>query len=264
MNHMRFGQTIFNALDQVDNTFTDKIRGTTYDCFHNDSMSLVVLAMWSEYLRGAYLPAATASDIWEGMEQGTPGITDTLKAKAIPFIPTKTVENIPEGVLVSLNGGPETPINTFGDPNIPTKSLAHEEAIKNLKVKVHAYRGMLIIETVDPDNDNYPGWTPCGGTRIGCVLANTRTALGISHEAMEFLKKVPRSRDDIGDVDWWKCNDGTYAFAWLGGQFSLKSPDSTGSRTYEVAPEHCVPIPNNPPLEAMDAVDRILSEKSGG
>ena len=153
---------------------------------------------------------------------------------------------------------------SFGNPAIPVKSLAHEEAIKNLKVKVHAYRGILIIETVDPDNKDYPGWVPAGEGKIGCVLKDTKTSLGISHEAMEWLEKMKTSRDSIGDVDWWACSDGTYAFGWLGGVFSLKGPDSTGSRHFEIAKDHCVPIPNNPPKDAMEAVDRGLDGPDNG
>lgn len=155
-------------------------------------------------------------------------------------------------------------VESFGNPDIPVKSLAHEEAIKNLKVKVHAYRGILIIETVDPDNKDYPGWVPAGDGKIGCVLVNTKTSLGISQEAMEWLEKVKASRDAIGDVDWWACGDGSYAFGWLGGPFALKGPDSTGSRNFKIAKDHCVSIPNNPPQEAMEAVDRGLDGSDNG
>ena len=134
--------------------------------------------------------------------------------------------------------------------------------MKNVKVKLFAYRNMLIIETVNPEDPNYPGWVPAGGTKIGCVIANTKTALGISEDALEWLKGVKRSRDDIGDVDWWACNDGTKVFAWMGGVYSIKSRDADGSRHHEVFPDDYVPVPNNPSQEAMDAVDRQLNSVS--
>ena len=143
---------------------------------------------------------------------------------------------------------------------IPLKTLAHDEAIKNVKVKLFAYRDVLVIETVNPDDANYPGWTLVGPGKIGCVIVNTKTALGISEDALAWLKGVKRSRDDHGNVDWWACNDGTKAFAWLGGLYSIKERGADGSRNYEVFPDDYVPVPNNPSQDAMDAVDRKLGK----
>ena len=129
-----------------------------------------------------------------------------------------------------------------------------------LKVKLTVHRDVLVIETISPEEEDYPGWTPIGPGKIGCVIANTRKALGVSEEALEWLRGVQRSNDAIGDVDWWACNDGTKAFAWLGGVYSVKSRNSEGSRMYEVFPDDCVRIPNTPPQEARDAVDKMLDK----
>ena len=38
-----------------------------------------------------------------------------------------------------------------------------------MKVKLHAYKGCLIIETLDPEVE-HPDWTPFGPGRVGCVI----------------------------------------------------------------------------------------------
>ena len=234
-NTLRLGQVVFNAVHEIDPAFANQARGTDYDCYYVDSKIKVFLQAWRDYtitmVTDPYLMAKMS---------GLP-VADNIDLQKAqnPSIPTKQTE-------------------TFGNPDIPTKSLAHEEAMGKLKVKLYAYRSVLIIETVDPEKD-YPGWTPAGGSRIGCVLADTKASLGVSHEAMVWLKSVKRGRDSIGDVDWWKCNDGTYAFGWLGGPLALKPLEGcTTSRQFDIGKEHCIPIPNNPPAEAMQAVDTML------
>ncbi len=131
--------------------------------------------------------------------------------------------------------------------------------MSNVKVKLTVYRDVLVIETVSPEDANYPGWTPIGPGKIGCVIANTKTALGVSEEALAWLKDVKRSRDDVGDVDWFACGDGNKAFGWLGGLYSVKNRQAEGSRSYEVFPDDCVRIANEPPVEAKAAVDAMLN-----
>lgn len=128
----------------------------------------------------------------------------------------------------------------------------------NPKVRLTVHRDVLVIETVSPSDPDYPGWTPAGPGKIGCVIANTKSGLGVSAEALAWLRGVEKSRDSIGDVDWFACTDGTKAFAWLGGMYSVKRRGSEGSRSYEVFPEDCVIIPNEPPTDAMDVVNQML------
>lgn len=128
----------------------------------------------------------------------------------------------------------------------------------NVKVRLTVHRDVLVIETVSPGETNYPGWTPIGPGKIGCVIANTKIALGASEEALAWLRGVKKSRDDIGDVDWFACADGTKAFGWLGGVYSIKDRKTEGSRSYEVFPDDCVRITNNTPAEAKAAVDNML------
>lgn len=131
----------------------------------------------------------------------------------------------------------------------------------NVKVRLTVYQDTLVIETVSPGETNYPGWTPIGPGKIGCVIANTKVSLGASEEALAWLRGVKKSRDDIGDVDWFACADGNKAFGWLGGVYSIKGRDAVGSRSYDVFPDDCVRIANVTPAEARAAVDEGLDAK---
>ena len=107
-----------------------------------------------------------------------------------------------------------------------------------MKVKLHAYKGCLIIETLDPEVE-HPDWTPFGPGRVGCVINNTKENLGVSPEALEFLKAVKPSRDAIGDVMWWEtgASRDKCAFGWIGDVFAFKRPGSDGQRKNEEAEE---------------------------
>lgn len=130
---------------------------------------------------------------------------------------------------------------------------------QNFKVKITAYKDRLIIEAIDPENP-HDRWTPNGPGKIGSVIGDTKTNLGISNQAYALLKRIRRSRDDIGDIDWFACDDGTYAFAWLGSFKKIVDPkEAEGSRTY-VAPEgQYVKIKNIVPKEAKKVIDEIDS-----
>lgn len=131
-------------------------------------------------------------------------------------------------------------------------------AEETVKVRLTVYRDVLVIETVSPEETNYPGWVPIGPGTIGCVITNTKVSLGASEEALTWLQGVGKSRDDIGDLDWFPCGDGTKAFGWIGGVYSMKGRACEGSRSYEVFPDDCVRIANDPPIEATRVVDTML------
>lgn len=105
-----------------------------------------------------------------------------------------------------------------------------------MKVKLFAYKDILIIETQDLDKE-HPDFVPYGenkdgGFNIGCVLLNTEKNLGASKEAIKWLKDVKKSNDCIGDIDCFKQNDGVYVFGWLGGLYAVKQKKAEGSRSY--------------------------------
>jgi len=124
----------------------------------------------------------------------------------------------------------------------------------SLKVKVTVYKNQLCIETVEPKKED-DDFVPAGDGRIGCVLINTEDKLGLSEEAVEFLRKTKQSRDDIGDVDTWKTNDGKGCFAWIGGMFSIKGDQAEGSRKHDVDAIPYVTIPNDTPDGAKVIID---------
>jgi hypothetical protein len=125
-----------------------------------------------------------------------------------------------------------------------------------MKAKVTAYKGILVIEAQEPEKPD-PDWVPIGPGKIGCVLCNTKKNLGVSEEALALLALVKRSRDAIGDVDWWAADDGTKVFGWLGGFCRILRPtEIEGSRDYTVFREDCIVIPNDVPEEARKAIDQ--------
>ena len=125
-----------------------------------------------------------------------------------------------------------------------------------LLAKVTAHRGILILEGFE---GNDPHWLPDGGSRIGCVVLDTKNHLGVSEEALQILDKIERGDDDLGDVDWWACDDGTKAFGWIGPRQRLLSPDHASvSRNHKVFRDDCTVIPNDSPQEAIEAIDEVL------
>lgn len=126
----------------------------------------------------------------------------------------------------------------------------------DLKAKLTVHRDTLVITTFWPDA-THPAWIPNGPGKIGCVLLDTAHHLGVSAEALAWLRKVPRSHDDLGDIDWWACDDGTKAFSWLGGPCAFRTR-SEGSRHYGVFERDCVLVPNDVPEEARAMIDRRL------
>jgi hypothetical protein len=131
-----------------------------------------------------------------------------------------------------------------------------------MKVRVVAYNDKIVIITEKPEEGIEDQWWPTGGSRMGCVLGDTKNKLGVSKEALELMKLVPVGRDAVGDIDWWKCDDGTYAFGWWGPIFRIIEPEvcqAAKKFLMNVAPEHYagqyIEIPNELPQEIKDKVD---------
>lgn len=124
-----------------------------------------------------------------------------------------------------------------------------------IRAKITAHNGVLIIECTEKNST--PGETHLSIDQkgvIGQVIMKTRETLGVSDEALALLKTVKRGADSLGDVDWWKTNDGHTAFSWLGPMCRLMDPsDAEASRQYIIG--EYVSIPNEPPQEAVDAID---------
>ena len=121
-----------------------------------------------------------------------------------------------------------------------------------IRVKITLYKEILCIETIKPDEDKY--FVPVGNGRIGCVLIGTDKRLGISKEALEWLKEIPKSHDDIGDVDCWISVRG-WCFGWLGGLCSIKNKGITGSRSYTIESLPHITVDNDVPEEAIGFIN---------
>jgi len=84
----------------------------------------------------------------------------------------------------------------------------------------------------------------------------------IQPEALELLKKVKRSGDDIGDVDVFSADGGKVIFAWLGGPMrAMDHNEVEGSSSYDAsllkATEGVTP-----PKDFVDFVNREIEENS--
>ena len=95
-----------------------------------------------------------------------------------------------------------------------------------MKVKVTTYKGYLIIETLEPEEDK--DFLPIKSGRIGCLVSNTSKNLGISEEAWTFLKKLKVVGDDLGDVDAWKAGE-IHCFGWIGPLIRVVGPKAVVS-----------------------------------
>lgn len=126
-----------------------------------------------------------------------------------------------------------------------------------IRVVFLLHRDALFTVVRDPDGEDKT-WIPVGPTRIGSILINTKEHLGCSEEALEFLSKVRRGRDAIGDVDWFECYaDGQTqgpcteaAFSWFGNihrVFYLESAEA--SRNHRARRSQCTVVPNEPPAQ---------------
>jgi len=127
-----------------------------------------------------------------------------------------------------------------------------------MKVKVTEYKNYLVIKTLEPekDDDFLPVTEP---NLIGSILTNTGKHLGISKEALKFMKKLRVVGDDLGEIDAFKTYDGKSCFGWLGNLSRLVGPDAvlpnTGFENIDF-----IEIPNEPPKEAIEEIDKREKE----
>lgn len=126
-----------------------------------------------------------------------------------------------------------------------------------MKVKVVAYKNRLVVVPEAPEKDIDKDWWPTGGGRSGCLLGDSEALLGISAEAFQLMKEIPRNDDERGDIGWWKCTDGKYVFSWGGPIHRVIDPDkSEGDKDFRVRKGKFTLIPNEVPAEAVFAIDK--------
>lgn len=126
-----------------------------------------------------------------------------------------------------------------------------------MKVKVIAYQGKIVVIPSNPAEGVGDNWYPTSNDRLGCVVMDTKSNLGVSKEAFELMRGVKRNYDAIGDIGWWLCDDKTWAFSWFGPIFRVIDPDTAeGDRDFRVTAKHwanCTEIPNDVPDEVRKA-----------
>lgn len=134
-----------------------------------------------------------------------------------------------------------------------------------MKVKVVAYKRRIVVVPDEPEKNISKDknlWWPTGGPKgyvLGCVVGDTKNQLGISQEALDLMEGIQRNHDDIGDISWWECHDGTHAFSWWGSIYRIIDPlTAEADRDFHLKPSivcACTIIPNDVPEEAKKVLD---------
>lgn len=128
---------------------------------------------------------------------------------------------------------------------------------EKVRVELHAYRGIFIIDTKNPEVQE-KNWVPAGGDRFGCVVIGSKERLCISQDAADLLKKVATGQDALGDLMWWMSGEDA-CFGWLGGPKSLKiAVNIEGDRDFALREGHYTEIPNQVPSEIKELIDHEL------
>jgi hypothetical protein len=118
-------------------------------------------------------------------------------------------------------------------------------------VKVLAYKNKLVL--TPSCHEVREEWVPCGGNYLGSVILNSKQHLQVSQKALDLMSKIRRSNDDIGDIGWWKCTNGNFAFSWLGAIYRIIDPKTAeGDRNFAIHQDACTIIPNRIPQEVID------------
>ena len=161
-----------------------------------------------------------------------------------------------EAVEVDVEG------SDFGK-EIWAEECLRAQDLSGLKVEVVVYKGLLVVIPKEPEKNvgKSHGWIPAGQTRLGSVLCDTNKYLGVSRQAFDLMKKIKVGRDCVGDIDWFWCEDGTYAFSWWGPIYRVINPETAiaarGFKVTNLLLGTCTLIPNDVPAEATEVIDRL-------
>jgi hypothetical protein len=135
-----------------------------------------------------------------------------------------------------------------------------------MHAEITAYRGRLIITLLadhsipgevitSQDNPRFPGQ----------VIYDTARNLGVSREALQLLRDLPASSEEVGDLNWFHIDKDKPMFFWRGGRHAIFSPDYIcAAREFSIRDHVC--IPNRVPADAraqLDALPRVPKPKFG-
>lgn len=99
-----------------------------------------------------------------------------------------------------------------------------------MKIQVFAYKGYVGI-SASPDCEGIVAHP--GNGNLGVVSEADKVEF--SSEAVEALRQVKKSDDDLGDVDIFQADD-EVIFAWLGGYKKAFKPEHIeGSNSYDAS-----------------------------
>lgn len=138
--------------------------------------------------------------------------------------------------------------------------------VPQIKARVVAYKERLVMVPKNPEQDITDKgerlWVPTGGkngNNLGCVLGNSKTMLGISAPALKLMELVKRNRDCVGDLGWWKCDAGNYAFSWWGPLYRIVNPYTCeGDRDWAIHHDQYIKIVNQVPAKAKAVIDAFV------
>ena len=104
--------------------------------------------------------------------------------------------------------------------------------IQIVKVKLTVYKDFLVIDTLKREADcclyqKDADFRPIESGFVGCSLKNTGKHLGISKEALAFMKELRVSGDDLAELNTYITTDGTHCFGWLGAPCRLVGVEAT-------------------------------------
>jgi hypothetical protein len=131
------------------------------------------------------------------------------------------------------------------------------------KVTVLAHEGHIILIPHAPLLNVDRNWSPVNNAgRLGSVLGDSRRQLACSKEALDLMRSIRRNADAIGDLGWWLCADGTYAFSWFGALYRVIDPkNAEGDRDFHVHEQECTVVPNEIPEDILEQVRVAVAEK---
>jgi len=149
---------------------------------------------------------------------------------------------------------------TVKNKNVGSKILTSKTKTKKptkkanpFTVNIFAIDGKIVF--CPSSHKKNKGFFPTGNDNLGCVVINSKEMVKVSKEALSLMRRIRKNRDAIGDIGWWKCDDGKFAFSWFGAIYKVMDPKTAeGDRDFNVHEDQCTIIPNSPPQEVIDGM----------
>jgi hypothetical protein len=91
-----------------------------------------------------------------------------------------------------------------------------------MKTKVFIFRDYIGIES-SPECEGIMAHPAAGSLGVVCYA----NSVEFSPEAVELLKTIKKSDDDLGDVNIFQTLDNTIIFSWMGGYKRLVDPSNS-------------------------------------